>query len=130
MDSHALIVSLEGLLASAISAAVVHLLLMVAAHFKLKVSLGQEAQLQMYAKQAAVYAEEWAAAKFKLENQVVSGKDKLEAASTMLLEKVPGIDPTEAAGIVRSVLPGLGIGAVNALGKIAAAMQSGPDVPR
>lgn len=121
--------ALEAVMASAatgLAAAGIHILLLLAARFKYQVSAAQAAQLQQTAKNAILWAEEWAAQKYSLEGVTKTGAEKLEKAVEQIVEKLPNVSADDAADIVHSSLPQMGLGALVGLSKTLQAVQPKP----
>lgn len=76
-------------------------------------SAEQRAKLETIAQQGILLVEEKAAAAAKAGIANISPGDKFRAATEHLVSKMPGVTKTEAAEIVMSELPKLGLGATD-----------------
>jgi len=68
-------------------------------------------QLESIARQAVAKAEEIAAGHAKAQVREWTGAEKLSAAVTEIVAKLPRVNREEAKSIVQAVLPSMGIGA-------------------
>lgn len=110
--NHLLQTALEGVLAAAAAALAPVLVVWAINQAKkigLQVSADQQAKLEYLTKQAILRAEEWAAARVKV-NLPVSAGDKLTQALNDLTASA-GIDAQTASDAIHATLPQLGLGA-------------------
>lgn len=117
----AVVVKVIGALALA---ALTYLISKVIAYMHVTLDERQAAKLDYYAKQAALWVEEQAAAYLKSHAGAipVPGSEKLQGAVAMVLDRVPGVTRDEAEQAVRAALPQLGMGASVLLGKLTEAV--------
>lgn len=74
-------------------------------------SAEKEAAIQVQVRNLLLQVEEYAAAKLKSSNVVVSSEDKLQRFVIAAVDKIPGITTAEAIALAKQELPKLGLGA-------------------
>lgn len=74
-------------------------------------SAEKEAAIQIQVRNLLLQVEEYAAAKLKSSNVVVSSEDKLQRFVIAAVDKIPGITTAEAIALAKQELPKLGLGA-------------------
>lgn len=77
----------------------------------IELDIKRQQQLESMARQAVAQVEELAAEHAKTALREWSGPEKLSAAVTTIVDKLPRVDREEATAIVQAVLPSMGIGA-------------------
>lgn len=93
--------------------------------FGLQVSAEQDAKIRTFARAGIMMAEEYGAKAVK--NAVpMSSSDKLDMAVMHLIEKVPGVDPQEAADLVHQELPKVRASLGGLMGSLQTAATTGP----
>lgn len=84
----------------------------------------RQQQLESAARQAVMRIEELAAAQLKLGLAAWNGPQKLSAAVTDIVDKLPRVDRSEAERIVQAVLPSLGLGATAVVVELGKALRT------
>lgn len=87
------------------------LLKILAAKFRVSVSADQAAYIRQIAQEGVFRAEEWAAAKLKIQPNLKLSGDKFTIAVDHLLQRIPGMDDKAAEAAIHAALgalPGMG----------------------
>lgn len=109
IDWSPIISNVLGILLAGVATALVAWLVQLARAKGFEISADQQAQLEYYAKQAALKVEELAKAKLMPDN----GSAKLDAAIRHVVNNVPNVTVDQARSTVLAVLPTIpGVGAV------------------
>ena len=88
--------------------------------FGMQIDEDKERQIREITQNAVFFAEAWAAKKFKIDEKLTSGEEKMNKAFEKMLKKIPGITVAEAKELIEEELPKVGLGAagfIGALGK-------------
>lgn len=93
------------IIGAALGTALIGLLVQLARKYGFDISAAKHAQLESVAQQAILMVEEKAAAAVKAQVGKVNPAEKLNAAVSIVLERMPGVSREEAADIIHAKLP-------------------------
>ncbi len=112
--------SLGGVLVGVLVAVAVKLL----QRFGIALDVERQQQLESAARAAVLRIEELAASTAKSQLRSWTGPEKLSAAITDVVERIPRVDRGEAERIIQAVLPSVGIGAAAGAAELGNALRT------